>query len=125
MNGTHDEIVDFYCDERDNDIPEENEETDAAEEVWEDALKSSRSLLLTVLQLIVCTLMICGAFVVRTIGGEIHSAVGTWFYKNYNSTIFTGAPFSPPEAEDSVTVTQRSELTPELQSAAESSDDEI
>lgn len=49
-----------------------------------------RSLLLTAMQLFISVLFIGAAYAVSLIGGDIHSAAGTWFFDNYNSTIFTG-----------------------------------
>lgn len=51
---------------------------------------AGRSLLLTAMQIVICVLFIGAAFAVSMIGGDVHNAVGTWFFDNYNSTIFTG-----------------------------------
>ena len=119
-------IVDFYETDRDEeeyeydytgDVPEEEEEDP---EITEKKHSGSKSLLLTFIQLIVCAILIGGAFVVRTIGGSIHGAVGTWFFEHYNSSIFTGDNPAPQKQSDSVAVTEKS--LPPTQSSQASED---
>ncbi len=109
-----DGIVDFYETDRDDDEYNYDYAGDVPEDEYEEVQctekkhSGNRSLLLTFIQLIVCAILIGGAFVVRTIGGSIHGAVGTWFFEHYNSTIFTGEAPSIQKQSDSVAVTENS-----------------
>lgn len=58
------------------------------EEISPSPVRKGNNMLLIIIQLIVCTVITLGALAVKLIGGEIHAAVGTWFYENYNNTVF-------------------------------------
>ena len=58
------------------------------EEISPSPVRKGNNMLLIIIQLIVCTVITLGALAVKLIGGELHAAVGTWFYENYNNTVF-------------------------------------
>ena len=67
-----------------------------------------RSQLLIIIQLAVSIIIIISAFVVKAIGGNIHSIVGTWFFENYSNSIFTDTANSPMQFTDSTSLTETS-----------------
>lgn len=73
-----------------------------------------RSQLLTIIQLIVCSLILISAFAVKLIGGEIYGTVGTWFYDNYNDSIFTGTNESNFNFSDLVKFNETSTISPDI-----------
>ena len=79
--------------------------------------KKGNAMLLIIIQLIVCTLIVLGAFIVKLIGGEAHAAVGTWFYDNYNNTVFIGEVSRIQPMKDPVTVSEVSTPVPENSTA--------
>lgn len=89
-----------YVRSGDGNLEEHNEKASVREE--------SRSLLLIAIRVIICLLLIAAAGAVKLIGGEIHAQVGTWFYDNYNNTIFTDEKESTPPFADQVSVTESS-----------------
>lgn len=65
------------------------------------AVSSTRSLLLTFIQIGACVVIIAAAGCLKLIGGTIYSTAASWFFDHYNNTIFvTDAsgffPFSDP-----------------------------
>ena len=67
-----------------------------------------RSQLLTVIQLVICLTAIIGALVIKVIGGDIHAAVGTWFFENLNDPIFTDTADSSVHFTDNTSITETS-----------------
>ncbi len=67
-----------------------------------------RSQLLTVIQLVICLTAIIGALVIKVIGGDIHPAVGTWFFENLNNPIFTDTADSSVHFTDNTSITETS-----------------
>lgn len=67
-----------------------------------------RSQLLIIIQLAICFIVIISAFVMKAIGGDIHAAVGTWFFDNYNNSIFTDTAVSPLKFNDNTSLTETS-----------------
>ena len=51
--------------------------------------------ILIIIQIIISVIIIISAFVIKTIGGDIHAFIGTWFFENYNNSIFTDTSQSP------------------------------
>lgn len=68
----------------------------------------ARTQLLTIIQLILCVIVIAGAFVIKTIGGEWYAAIGTWFFDHYNNSIFTDTADSPLSFLDPSGITETS-----------------
>ena len=64
-----------------------------------------RSQLLTFIQLAICLIAVIAALVIKAVGGDIHAAVGTWFFENLNNSIFTDT------ADSSVNFTENTSLT--------------
>ena len=67
-----------------------------------------RSQLLTFIQLAICLTAIIGALVIKVIGGDIHAAVGTWFFENLNNSIFTNTADSSVNFTDNTSLTETS-----------------
>ena len=67
-----------------------------------------RSQLLIIIQLAICLTVIIAAFVIKAIGGDIHAAVGTWFFDNYNNSIFTNTANAPLKFTDNTSLTETS-----------------
>ena len=67
-----------------------------------------RSQLLIIIQLAISLIIIISAFVIKAIGGDIHAAVGTWFFQNYSNSIFTDTANSPLQFTDSTSLTETS-----------------
>ncbi len=88
-----------------NDFEDERE---LAEEETPPEKSFVRTQLLTIIRLILCVLVILSAYVVKTIGGELYAAVGTWFFDNYNNSIMTGMADAPLSFIDPITVTETS-----------------
>ncbi len=49
----------------------------------------TRGMLLIFIQLGVCIAAVAAAFVIKLIGGNIYAQTGTWFFSNYNNSVFT------------------------------------
>ncbi len=81
-------------------MKEQNEKASVREE--------SRGLLLIAIRVIICLLLLAAAGAVKIIGGDIHAQVGTWFYDNYNNTIFTDEKESIPPFADQVSAAETS-----------------
>ena len=107
-----DAIVDFYETDRDSSDCEtgydDEYENDDEQNDPHRRKSDKRSLLLKFIQIIVCAILIGGAFVIRTIGGSVHETVGTWFFGHYNNSVFTGNTLTSPGQSDSVTVRENS-----------------
>jgi len=67
-----------------------------------------RSQLLIVIQLAICFIVIISAFVIKALGGDIHAAVGTWFFDNYTNSVFTNTADSPLSFTDNTSLTETS-----------------
>ena len=70
-----------------------------------------RSQLLIIIQLAVSIIIIISAFVVKAIGGNIHSIVGTWFFENYSNSVFTDTANSTLQFSDSTSLTETSRFS--------------
>lgn len=68
-------------------INEESENSNSQDD--ETGKRKNHSLLLTFLQLGTCAVIIIAAVAVRLIGGTVYSQAATWFYDNYNNSVFT------------------------------------
>ena len=69
------------------------------------------SQLLIIIQLAISLIIIISAFVIKAIGGDIHAAVGTWFFQNYSNSIFTDTANSPLPFTDSTSLTETSRFS--------------
>lgn len=87
--------------------------TEPEEELSPEKKKQGGSMLLIGIQLIVSTLLIAAALVIKLIGGTVHSEIGTWYYKNYNNSIFLNTADSPLPFSDPITLTETSTATPD------------
>ena len=67
-----------------------------------------RSQLLILIQLTICFIIMISAFVIKTLGGDIHAAVGTWFFDNYTNSIFTNTADSSIQFTDNTSLTETS-----------------
>ena len=67
-----------------------------------------RSQLLTVIQLVICLIAVIAALVIKAVGGDIHAAVGTWFFENLNNSIFTDTADSSVHFTDNTSITETS-----------------
>ena len=65
---------------------------------------------LIVIQIIISVIVIISAFVIKTVGGDIHAFVGTWFFENYNNSIFTGTAVSPLDFTEETVITETSRI---------------
>ncbi len=75
---------------QENDFREDTGDFDNAVEEDYPVKSKNRSMLLIICQLVVCIVCIAGAITIKLIGGSVYAAVGTWFFDQYNNTIFTG-----------------------------------
>lgn len=89
------------------------------EELSQAPARRGNGMLLIIIQLIVCTVIILGAFVVKLIGGELHAAVGTWFYENYNNTVFIEDIGQVLPMNDPVSINETSTPVPEKDESAQ------
>ncbi|MDD6489040.1 MAG: hypothetical protein PUG48_04405 [Clostridia bacterium] len=80
------------------------------------------SQLLIIIQLIICTLLLISAFVIRTIGGSLYAQVGTWFYDNYNNSVFTDTKNNVLSFIDSTKTTENKDVIPQTENSTENSD---
>lgn len=67
-----------------------------------------RTQLLTVIQLVLCFLIITAAIVIKIIGGTLYAEVGTWFFDNYNNSVFTGTADSFISFTDDTSISETS-----------------
>ena len=66
--------------------------------------------ILIIIQIIISVIIIISAFVIKTIGGDIHAFVGTWFFDNYNNSIFTDTAKSPLDFIEETVITEASRI---------------
>lgn len=78
--------------------------------------------LLIIIQLIICTLLLISAFVIRTIGGSLYAQVGTWFYDNYNNSVFTDTKNNVLSFIDKTKTTENKDVIPHNDNSTENSD---
>ncbi len=72
-----------------NEFNEYDEQQDITNQPKQTKKHSFGSQTLIIIQLILCGLIIISAFMVKLIGGSVYAIVGTWFYDNYNNSVFT------------------------------------
>ena len=87
-----------------------------------DKKTSAGSQLLVIIQLIICTLLLISAFVIKTIGGSIYAQVGTWFYDNYNNSVFTDTKDNILSFTDKTKTTENKDIIPQTDNSTENSD---
>lgn len=80
------------------------------------------SQLLIIIQLIICTLLLISAFVIKTIGGSLYAQVGTWFYDNYNNSVFTDTKNNILSFADKTKTTENKDVIPQTDNSTENSD---
>lgn len=80
------------------------------------------SQLLIIIQLIICTLLLISAFVIKTIGGSLYAQVGTWFYDNYNNSVFTDTKNNILSFADKTKTTENKDVIPQNDNSTENSD---
>ena len=66
--------------------------------------------ILIIIQIIISVIIIISAFVIKTIGGDIHAFIGTWFFENYNNSIFTDTSQSPLDFIEETIITETSRI---------------
>ena len=49
-----------------------------------------RSQLLTVIQILLCVLVLGFALITKAIGGTFYATIATWYFEHYNNSVFTG-----------------------------------
>lgn len=103
----------FYDDDKNNDkyIPKNK-----------DKKVKVGSQLLIIIQLIICTLLLISAFVIKTIGGSLYAQVGTWFYDNYNNSVFTDTKNNVFSFTDKTKTTENKDVIPQTDNSTENSD---
>ena len=94
---------------------------DSEEEIPAKKGVHTRGLLLTIVQLSVCLLMIVSALLVRLMGGEVYAWTATWFFDNYNSSVFTDAKLPLLPYRDEVSFQEESTINGSI--SGKSSDD--
>lgn len=80
------------------------------------------SQLLIIIQLIICTLLLISAFVIKTIGGSLYAQVGTWFYDHYNNSVFTNTKNNILSFTDKTKTTENKDVIPQTDNSTENSD---
>lgn len=70
-----------------------------------------REQLLTFVQLGICIAVVAGAIILKSIGGELYANSATWFFDNYNDTIFTSDEILPSIFRDETVVAEESMKT--------------
>ena len=80
------------------------------------------SQLLIIIQIVICTLLLIGAFVIKTIGGSLYAQVGTWFYDNYNNSVFTDTKDNILSFVDKTKTTENKDIISKSDNSTENSD---
>lgn len=83
---------------------------------------SAASQLLIIIQLVLCGIILIGALIIKTTGGSLYAAVGTWFYDNYNNSIFTDTKENVFSFVDKTKTTENNNLMPQSESSTDKSD---
>lgn len=68
----------------------------------------SKSLLLIGIRTVLCCIALAAAVVVKLAGGELYARTATWFYDNYNNSIFSGNVAAEMPFTDPVTIKENS-----------------
>lgn len=90
-------------------------ESDISDEVYTEKRNKKFSVgsqLLIVIQLAVCILILICAFVVKSVGGSFYATVGTWFYDNYNNSVFTDTQDNIFSFIDQTKTTENKDIIP-------------
>lgn len=77
--------------------------------------KQGNSMLLIIIQLIVSVIIIIAALIIKFIGGTVHSEVATWFYDNYNNSIFLDTADSILPFTDNISLKETSTPAPDME----------
>lgn len=73
----------------------------------------NRGMLLIIFQISICAAAILAAVVIKFIGGSVYAAVGTWFFEQYNNSVFTGNGEGLLPFTDNVTIKETSLINEE------------
>ncbi len=94
---------------------EENQSDDYRGEEAEKPSVRGNGMLLIIIQLIVSAVIVIAAFVIKLIGGTLHSQIGTWFYDNYNNSIFINTADGTVPYTDNIKLKETSTPTPDIE----------
>lgn len=112
-------FLDKYNEEFDEDNYDDNE---IRTTVVKPKKMSAKSQLLIVIQLILCGIILGGAFIVKSIGGQLYATVGTWFYDNYNNSVFTDTQKNIIPFIDKITTTENNGIFSKNENSSSHSD---
>ncbi len=82
-------------------------------------LRVNRPILLLT-QMTVCAVVLVGAFVFKTIGGDLYRQVHEWFFTNYENSIFTDGKINLDFFETETKTRIESKAENQIESQAES-----
>lgn len=83
---------------------------------------SGSSQILIIIQLILCILVLVCAIVIKSIGGSLYATVATWFYDNYNNSIFTDTKDNILSFIDKTKTTEKDNNIPDTDNSSENID---
>lgn len=83
---------------------------------------SGGSQILIIIQLILCAIVLLGAVAIKSIGGSLYATVGTWFYDNYNNSIFTGTQDNIFSFFDQIKTIEKQDFLPQSDNSTENSE---
>lgn len=80
------------------------------------------SQMLVVIQLILCGLVLICAVAIKSIGGSLYATISTWFYDNYNNSVFTDTKDNILSFVDNTKTTEKNSAVPNTDNSSENTD---
>lgn len=110
MRYENDELFDEYELEKSEPARAVVDEENSEYGVKDDGGKISfvREQLLMIVQLGICIAVVSGALILKAVGGEVYANTATWFFDNYNDTIFTSDELVPSIFRDETVIAEES-----------------
>lgn len=103
-----------YADDEMQDTEENESEEYNGEDVKKPVVRGN-SMLLIIIQLIVSAIIVIAALVIKLIGGTVHSQAATWFYDNYNNSVFINTADGTIPYNDNIKLKETSTPTPDIE----------
>ena len=102
-----------YTDEEMQETEKNQSEEYNGEEVKKPAVRGN-GMLLIIIQLIVSAVIVIAALIIKLIGGTVHSQAATWFYDNYNNSVFINTADSTIPYTDNIKLKEISTPAPNI-----------
>lgn len=102
-----------YTDEEMQETEKNQSEEYNGEEVKKPAVRGN-GMLLIIIQLIVSAIIVIAALIIKLIGGTVHSQAATWFYDNYNNSIFINTADGTVPYSDNIKLKETSTPSPDI-----------